>query len=216
MGGTNRRADDFGLSATYDLRGIVSGKRAEDAGGKGQVMASMTGSDELVRYNGVARTFHAIIAAMVIFNLISGIGGDAIEDIWNPIPFHKSTGILILLMSVARIVWRLTWVMPEWPSAMGGLQRSVAKITHLVLYALMLVVPITGWIMSSAGKYPLTIYGLFDWPKLAITRNSPLAEAAGEGHEVLGFLMAGLVVLHVAAALHHHFVIKDNVLRRML
>jgi len=179
-------------------------------------MATISDSGELLRYNGVARAFHAIIAVMVIFNLASGIGGDAIEDIWNPIPFHKSTGILILFLSIARIGWRLTWVMPEWPSAMGGLQRLVARITHLALYALMLVVPITGWIMSSAGKYPLTIYGLFDWPKLAVTKGSPLAEAAGEGHEVLGFLMAGLVVLHVAAALHHHFVIKDNVLRRML
>lgn len=179
-------------------------------------MASISGSDQLVRYNGVARAFHAIIAAMVIFNLVSGIGGEAIEDVWNPIPVHKATGILILLLSLARLGWRFTWVMPAWPESMGGLQRLVAKVTHVALYGLMLVVPLTGWIMSSAGKYPLTIYGLFDWPKLAVTKGSPLAEAAHEGHEVLGFLMAGLVVLHIAAALHHHFVIRDNVLRRML
>lgn len=179
-------------------------------------MATLAESKDSFRYNSVARFFHAIIAVMVIFNLISGIGGDAIEDLWNPIPVHKGTGILILLLSLGRIAWRFTWTAPAWPDAMGNLRRLIAKVTHLALYALMLVVPLTGWIMSSAGKYPISIYGLFEWPKLAVTKGSALAEAAHEGHEVLGFLMAALVVLHVAAALHHHFVIKDNILRRML
>jgi cytochrome b561 len=179
-------------------------------------MATIASGEQLVRYNTVARTFHAVIAAMVIFNLLTGIFGEAIEDIWQPFPAHKATGILILLLSLGRLAWRFTWTMPDWPSTMGNLQRTVARLTHGVLYALMLIVPLTGWIFSSAGKYPLTIYGLFDWPKLAVTKGSALAEAAHEGHEVLGFLMAGLVMLHVAAALHHHFVIKDNILRRML
>ncbi|MBA4355315.1 MAG: cytochrome b [Novosphingobium sp.] len=168
-----------------------------------------------MRYNGIARIFHAVIAIMVIFNLLSGIGGDAIEDVWNPFPIHKATGIIILLLSLGRIAWRLSWKMPAWPATMGNLQRLIAKVTHLAFYALMLIVPLTGWIMSSAGKYPISIYGLFEWPKLAVAKGSALAEIAHEGHELLGFLMAGLVVLHVAAALHHHFVMKDNILRRM-
>lgn len=179
-------------------------------------MATLAGNQQLVRYNAVARTFHALIAALVIFNLVTGIFGEAIEGIWQPYPAHKATGILILLLSLCRLAWRFTWTMPGWPSTMSKLQRSVARMTHIALYALMLIVPLTGWILSSAGKYPLTIYGLFDWPKLAVAKGSALAEAAHEGHEVLGFLMAGLVMLHIAAALHHHFVIKDNVLRRML
>ncbi|MGV3512787.1 MAG: cytochrome b [Novosphingobium sp.] len=179
-------------------------------------MATLAGNDQLFRYNAVARTFHALIAALVIFNLVTGIFGEAMEHIWQPFPAHKATGILILLLSLGRLGWRLTWTMPEWPSAMSKLQRSVARVTHIALYALMLIVPMTGWIFSSAGKYPLSIYGLFDWPKLAVAKGSALAEAAHEGHEVLGFLMAGLFVLHIAAALHHHFIIKDNVLRRML
>lgn len=179
-------------------------------------MATLSANDQLVRYNSVARAFHAVIAVMVIFNLLTGIFGDAIEDIWQPFPAHKATGILILLLSLGRLGWRFTWTMPDWPETMSNLQRTVARLTHAALYALMLIVPLTGWIFSSAGKYPLSIYGLFDWPKLAVAKGSALAEAAHEGHEVLGFAMAGLVVLHVAAALHHHFVIKDNVLRRML
>ena len=179
-------------------------------------MATFSGNADIVQYNAVARTFHAVIAAMVIFNLATGIGGDALEKTWNPFPAHKATGILILLLSLARLGWRFTWTMPDWPNTMGALQRKVARVTHVALYALMIIVPLTGWIFSSAGKYPLSIYGLFDWPKLGVTKDSPLAGLAHESHEVLGFLMAGLVVLHVAAALHHHFVIKDNVLRRML
>lgn len=179
-------------------------------------MAILSANDQLVRYNAVARAFHAVIAALVIFNLLTGIFGEAIEDVWQPFPAHKATGILILLLSLGRLGWRFTWTMPDWPETMSSLQRKVARLTHGLLYALMLIVPLTGWIFSSAGKYPLSIYGLFDWPKLAVAKGSALAEAAHEGHEVLGFVMAALVVLHVAAALHHHFVIKDNVLRRML
>lgn len=178
-------------------------------------MATLAADQDSIRYNGIARIFHAVIAIMVIFNLLSGIGGDAIEDVWNPFPIHKATGIIILLLSLGRIGWRLSWKMPAWPATMGNLQRLVAKVTHLAFYALMLIVPLTGWIMSSAGKYPISIYGLFEWPKLAVAKGSALAEIAHEGHELLGFLMAGLVVLHVAAALHHHFVMKDNILRRM-
>lgn len=179
-------------------------------------MATLAETADPIRYNGIARTFHAVIAMMVIFNLLSGIGGEAIEDFWNPFPIHKATGILILVLTLGRIGWRLSWTMPAWPASMGSLQRLVAKMTHLAFYALLLIVPLTGWIMSSAGKYPISIYGLFEWPKLAVTKGSAIAEIASEGHEVLGFLMAGLVVLHVAAALHHHFIIKDTVLRRML
>lgn len=178
-------------------------------------MATLAANQDSIRYNGIARIFHAVIAIMVIFNLLSGIGGDAIEDVWNPFPIHKATGIIILLLSLGRIGWHLSWKMPAWPATMGNLQRLVAKVTHLAFYALMLIVPLTGWIMSSAGKYPISIYGLFEWPKLAVAKGSALAEIAHEGHELLGFLMAGLVVLHVAAALHHHFVMKDNILRRM-
>jgi len=179
-------------------------------------MAAIANADAIVRYNAVARSLHAAIAAMVVFNLVSGIGGEAIEGLWNPYPLHKGTGMVILVLSVARIGWRLTWIMPSWPETMGHFQRLTAKVTHFVLYVLMLVLPVTGWIMSSANsKYPISVWGLFEWPKLAVAKGSTLAVTAREGHEVLGFLMAGLVMLHIAAALHHHFAIKDNILRRM-
>lgn len=179
-------------------------------------MATIANTHAIVRYNGVARAFHAAIAALVVFNLVSGIGGEAIEKWWNPYPLHKGTGMVILVLSLARVGWRFTSAMPSWPDTMGSLQRLAAKATHAALYVLMLVLPVTGWIMSSANsKYPISVWGLFEWPKLGVTKGSALAEAAHEGHEILSFLMAGLVMLHIAAALHHHFIIKDNILRRM-
>ncbi|MCX7285651.1 MAG: cytochrome b [Novosphingobium sp.] len=180
-------------------------------------MATIAGNADVVRYNSVARALHAAIAVMVVFNLATGIAGDALEKVWNPFPLHRGTGMIVLVLSLARLGWRMTWTMPDWPATMGNVQRQLAKVTHAALYALMLVVPVTGWIMTSANsKLPISIWGLFEWPKLAVTKGSALAEVAHEGHEILGYLMAGLVALHVAAALHHHFVIRDNVLRRML
>jgi cytochrome b561 len=99
---------------------------------------------------------------------------------------------------------------------MSGLEIAAAKAVHLVFYGLMLAMPLTGWIMSSAGKYPLTWFGLFDIPKLPVTRESALYDLGHEGHEILGWLFLALAVLHIAAALRHHLLLKDNVLRRMM
>jgi len=90
-----------------------------------------------------------------------------------------------------------------------------AKATHRAFYALMLALPLTGWAMASAGKSALSWFGLFDWPKLPVTRDNPLFGIAHEGHELLAWLALALVILHVGAALRHHFLLKDNVLRRM-
>jgi cytochrome b561 len=99
---------------------------------------------------------------------------------------------------------------------MGALARLAARGVHVLLYGLMLAMPLSGWIMASAGKYPLTWFGLFDLPKLPVTRADPLYELGHEGHEILGWVMLALVIFHVGAALRHHFVLRDNVLQRML
>jgi cytochrome b561 len=99
---------------------------------------------------------------------------------------------------------------------MAGWEKSLARVTHVLFYGLMLILPLSGWIMSSAGDWPLNWFGLVDIPKFHVTKQDPIVGIAGEGHEILGFLMLGLVILHIAAALRHHFVLKDRVLARML
>ena len=177
-------------------------------------MAVPDGIDTLTRYNTTARTFHAILAVLVIVNLALGLLQERLEKTVNLTPLHMSIGLTVLFLSLARIAWRLTWKTPDYDPLLKRFDLLFAKIVHGVFYAMMLILPLTGWIMASAGKRPLEWFGL-PFPKLAVAKGSQLAEAGSEGHEILGFMMLGLVVLHVGAALRHHYILKDGVLRRM-
>ncbi|WP_226016334.1 cytochrome b [Novosphingobium sp. FKTRR1] len=170
----------------------------------------------VARYNGVARTLHWAIALAILFNLFTGIFGESFEDVWASMPSHKATGLLILVLSIARIGWRLLWKRPDYPAGFSAFQRKVAAATHGTFYLLMLILPVTGWIFSSAGKYPLSFYGLFAIPKLPFTKGMAIVDAAHETHELLGYGFAALVVLHIAAAVYHQWVLKDGTLQRML
>lgn len=168
----------------------------------------------LARYNAGARAFHAVIAVLVIVNLALGLGHDALEDTFNVMPLHKSIGLTVLGLSIARLAWRFTWTAPAYEPALRPFDLAVARWTHAAFYALMLALPLTGWIMTSAGERPLAWFGLAV-PKLAVEKGSTLYEIGHEGHEILGWVMLALVVLHIAAALRHHYLLKDTVLRRM-
>ncbi len=123
-----------------------------------------------VRYNTGARALHWTLAVLILFNLFTGMFGESLEKVWVSMPLHKATGLLILVLSLVRLGWRLTHVPPPFPSAMQPVLRRFAAFTHGAFYLLMIAVPVTGWIFTSAGKWPLSVYGLFDWPKLALTR----------------------------------------------
>jgi cytochrome b561 len=167
------------------------------------------------RYNRGARALHWAIAVLVIANLASGLLHESLEGVIRLIPLHKATGMTVLALTILRILWRFTWRAPPYPPAMSGWQITLARIVQGGFYALMVIMPVSGWIMASAGKYPLSWFGLFDLPKLAVTRDGLVYLAGRNAHEVLGWLFLAMVVLHVAAALRHHFVLKDEVLRRM-
>lgn len=139
----------------------------------------------------------------------------------NP-DFHKSLGITILALTALRIVWRWLNPPPPLPSKMGASMRFAAHATHVLFYALMLALPLTGWAMVSASPFqiPTIIFGLFELPHI-----TPLEQvedkAAVEAqiktvHDLAGKLMIGLLVLHVAAALKHQFVDRDQLLARMI
>ena len=177
-------------------------------------MAVPDGIDTVTRYNTTARAFHAVIAVLVIVNLTIGLLNEALEDTIKLIPLHKSIGFTVLGLTIAWIAWRFTWKTPEYRPALKRFEMLLAKTVHGVFYALLLVIPMTGWIFSSAGKYPLGWFGV-PIPKFALTKADPIVGLAKEGHEILGFTMLALVLLHVAAALRHHFMLKDGVLRRM-
>jgi cytochrome b561 len=165
------------------------------------------------RYSRVARWLHWTMALLLIGNLAGGLLHDVAPEIIMPL--HKATGMVLLALVLIRFGWRLAHRPPALPASMPTWEKLASQFTHLSFYALMILIPVSGWVMASAGRWPISFFGLFDVPKFAVERGSALAGAAHEGHEILGFVMIGLIVLHIGAALRHRYVLKDGILARM-
>jgi cytochrome b561 len=173
--------------------------------------------DSAQRYTAVARWLHWIIALLVIWNVLSGIGHEALprEQRIVVMGLHISSGLTILVLSIARITWRLTHRPPPLPAGMASWQTGLAHGLHWLFYALIILLPLSGWAMVSEGPFPIRWFSLFVVPKLGVSEGDPILEIAEEGHEIGGLLMLPLILLHVGAALWHQFSLKDNLLARM-
>jgi cytochrome b561 len=171
--------------------------------------------NDAVRYNAVARALHWSIGLLIIANIALALLGEPLEHVMWIYPLHKAIGMLVLALSVLRLLWRLTYKAPPLPGNMAAWEVLAARLVIAAFYAMIILVPLSGWVMSSAGKWPISFFGLFEVPKFAITKDDPVAHLAHEAHEVLGLLFIPLVAVHVAAALRHHIMLKDNVLLRM-
>jgi cytochrome b561 len=128
---------------------------------------------------------------------------------------HKSFGITILGLALLRLVWRWLNRVPAEPLDIPRWQRIAARVSHIGLYVLLLITPLAGWLMSSARNFPVSWFGLVTLPDF-IAPNRPAYELLHDIHELLAQTLFWLALLHIAAALKHHFIDKDNVLRRML
>ena len=168
------------------------------------------------RYSRGAIAFHWAIAALVLFNLWLGLFHASLPRDWQVMPVHKSVGVTVLVLTLGRIAWRLTHRPPHLPDAMPHSEKIAAKTAHLALYALLLILPLTGWLLSSNPERPRPIewFFLFKLPVLPATPG--IAGAAHQAHELLGLVMTALVAVHIAAAVRHHFLLRDRVLARML
>jgi cytochrome b561 len=113
-----------------------------------------------------------------------------------------------------RLVWRLSHRPPPLPPAMPAWQRRIATLAPWALYALLLAIPLSGWLYSSAVGVPTVYLGLWQLPDL-VGKDKALAEALKLAHKALNFTLLALVVVHVAAAIKHHFVDRDGLLARM-
>jgi cytochrome b561 len=128
--------------------------------------------------------------------------------------WHKWIGITVFLVALARIVWRQAHPPPP-PVAMPEWQRRAASATHGLLYALMLAIPLSGWVYSSATGVQVVYLGVVPLPDL-VGKDKTLAAILRAVHATLNFSLAALVFLHVGAALKHHFIERDGVLARMI
>lgn len=176
----------------------------------------MTGSTTSARYSNVAIALHWVIALFVIINLIVGLGHDAVPALRAWMPGHKAIGITVLALTAARLAWRLGHRAPPLPPEVPGWERGVAHSAHALFYVLLILLPLSGWMMVSGPEHrrPLNWFGMFDIPYLPVS--GATAHSGGSAHGVLGWLMLGLVVIHIAAALRHHFVLRDGLVARML
>lgn len=128
--------------------------------------------------------------------------------------YHKWIGITVFLVAFARVAWRWGHPAPP-PLAMPEWQRRAATLTHVLLYALMLAIPLSGWLYSSATGIQVVYLGLVPLPDL-VAKDKSLAAVLKAVHLTLNLTLLALVVIHAGAALKHHFVDRDGVLRRML
>jgi cytochrome b561 len=140
------------------------------------------------------------------------------------VQLHKSIGLTILVLSVLRVIWRLVNPVPPLPDTLSKPAKILARITHILLYVLIIAIPFNGWAMVSASPLgiPTIWFGLFEWPHIAPLAHLPYdqKEAKEEAiHSVHAWLAYGagvLLLFHAAAALFHHHLLKDDTLRRML
>ena len=172
-------------------------------------------------YSKVAIALHWAIAVLIL-SLIA-VGFLMTQD-WLPHRFtvfqwHKSFGIVVLLLSFLRLVWRLTHKPPALPAGMKTWEIWAAKLTHIGFYVLMIGVPLLGWAMVSASPLPIEnkLFFLIPLPDLpGVTASKDATERLKDFHELGAKLILVLFVLHVGAALKHHFIAKDGILARMI
>ena len=190
------------------------------------------------RYTAVAIVLHWAIAVAILFMIPMGLWmhesaehGDVSARLFSAYQLHKSIGLTVLALSLVRLGWRLMNPPPPMPAHMPGWERFAAVATHWAFYALMIGLPLTGWLYVSAGwsihdEAPLPVathwFGLFQVPALFGLNQADLgvredaAEAALTAHAYLAYAALGLAALHVAAALKHQFFDRDEVLAHML
>jgi cytochrome b561 len=170
------------------------------------------------RYSAVAQAFHWIIAALIVTQFTLAWLADDLPLGAHKLGLlarHKSFGMTILMLAVLRLLWRLFNAPPALPDGMAKREKMLAKATHIAFYVLLFAMPLTGWLMSSAKKYKVSWFGLFQWPDL-IGKNEKTFDLLRSTHEILSYALLALAILHILAALKHHFWNKDDVLVRML
>ena len=177
-----------------------------------------------LRWGSVAKLLHWTIAVLMIAAMVCAIWADQLDPEieshrqlwqWLIMRLHKPLGFTALVLIVVRVGWALANTRPALPSAMSRREVIAARLAHLALYALMIVVPLTGWFMSQYAGSAIDYFGLFEIGNVVAEdrdRIGPLHTV----HTNLGLLTLFLVVLHVAAAVWHHRVRRDGVLTSML
>lgn len=170
------------------------------------------------RYTRTAISLHWLIALLIF-------AGWGLGYYMNDLPaspaklkyfnWHKWIGVTVFILAVLRSAWLVSHPWPPWPSGVPAWQMRAARLSHFLLYLLMLVIPVSGWLMSSARGFQTVYLGLVPLPDL-LPKNKVFGDLLEEVHRVLAYGLAGLVAIHIAAVFKHQFVDRDNLLARMI
>jgi cytochrome b561 len=179
----------------------------------------MSISENALGYTGTAKALHWTIVTLLIVQFVLSWTMPEIHRDTKPetlINLHLSFGALTLGVAIVRLTWRATHAEPPPEDGLPPWQLQSARVMHWLLYGLLFVLPILGWINASYRGFAVSVFGLFELPKLVATR-APGFGWTGDVHGLLAnYLMLTLVGLHVAAGLYHYFIRRDRVLQRML
>ena len=168
------------------------------------------------RYNKIAISLHWLIALLIIWNFTLGL---YMADLpLSPLKlqrysWHKWTGVTLFLLVLVRLLWRLAHKPPP-PVPMPKLQLLAAESVHYLLYIMMIVIPLSGWLMSSAKGFQTVWFGVLPLPD-PIDKNKELGDLLQEVHEYSNYGLLTLFIAHSGAALHHQFIKKDGLIGRM-
>jgi cytochrome b561 len=170
------------------------------------------------RYTKTAKGLHWLMAVLFFGMLGLGFymqGLPLSPDKLKLYSWHKWVGVTVFLLALFRIAWRVTHQPPALPSSMPRLMQIAAHAGHHMLYMLMFLIPLSGWLMSSAKGFQTVWFGILPIPDL-LEKNKLLGDLLQTVHVSLNYLFIAVLIGHIGAALKHHFIDKDDILTRML
>jgi cytochrome b561 len=166
----------------------------------------------------MAQTLHWLIALLIVVQFVLARMAAHLPLGMRKLSLlaeHKSVGMTILILAMIRLAWRLKHAPPPLPAQMRSIERWLAMASHVSFYVILLAMPLSGWLMSSAKNYSVSWFGAFTWPNL-IQPNEAAFATFKTLHQLLSKLLIAIASLHILAAIKHHFWNKDDVLVRML
>jgi cytochrome b561 len=175
----------------------------------------MSGAAEPGRYTALTRVLHWLTAALVFCALFIGfVMVNSVHDYTTLIMIHRTLGVTILAVVLMRLVNRLTHRAPPLPPTVGGLERKIVVLSEVLLYAMLLLQPLIGWAMVSAGGGPVVVFGSLRLPRIA-PFDAQLFWLLRQAHSVVAYTLMAAIAAHVSAILLHTLTLRDRMIERM-
>lgn len=173
-------------------------------------------SEDIQNYNAGSKVFHWSVALLILGLLIVGfwMGEFDAPFKYEVYGIHKALGMAVLVLGVLRIIWKIVTKSPKSLESHEKWEKVLSKSIHGVLFLLVVAMPLSGWVMSSAGGHPISFFGLFEFPSI-VEKNREIGRAANQAHELIAYALLLCVGLHIVGALKHHVIDKDETLKRM-